>query len=324
MQKKAMIIPITGNIFPHGGRLEIIIRRMIRMKKMLQKSVGAVTALVLIGGLAACGSPAQTTLSDNETPTAQTEAGSGVASNQTGQPVAGLPDGFPKEVPIFADGQVIDADNFNGNHYMILYSVNEDFNKVADFYKDAFDLDDSGMGDGEAYYEGIDFGELLIQGLTVEEAQDEVNVYITLEDNRQEIDVPQGEAGDQSEEYSADSSASDNSNIMTYDNAQVVNLDDNYPQDVVPFYSDAKVIGCSIVPGSSSGFVELILPAASFDDAVAFYTNKLGITPKDSTTVVQEAAEFKGEIDNFKVTLLISHLQSDGNDTLVQITVNEK
>ncbi len=292
------------------------------MKKMLQKSVGTVMAFVLIGGLAACGSSAQTTLSDKDTPMPQTQEGS--ASNQTSQTVAGLPDGFPKEVPIYADAQVIDADNFNGNHYMILYSVNEEFNKVADFYKDAFNLDDSGMGDGEAYYEGIDFGELLIQGLTVEDAQDEVNVYITLKDNRQESEVLQGEAVDESEEYYADSSASANSDIVTYDNAQEVSLDDNYPQDVVPIHADAKVIGCSIVPGSSSGFVDLILPAASFDDAVAFYTSQLGLTPKDSTTVVQEAAEFKGEIDNYKVALLISHLQSDGNDTWVQITVNEK
>ena len=272
------------------------------MKQRLNKWTAGLFALVLFLGLTACGSGDQP----------NTAKAPNQSSSQSSSAVAGLPEGFPKDIPFYTDAQVIEADNFNGNGYTVLYSVQAEYEAVVAFYLDAFHLDDSGLSEGVAYYEGFDFGNILINGLTIEESGDSVNVYMTLRDNAKD--------SIESEDYSDDSSSSA---TVTYQTAQEVTLSEKYPQDVVPVHPDAKVIGCSMVSGSRSGFVDLILPADDFEDAVSFYSDQLGLTPKNSTTTIQEAAAFKGEIDNYKVTVLISHLLSSGNDTLIQITVNE-
>lgn len=280
------------------------------MKKIIVRCLAPLFALVLLTGLVGCGSTSQTNQeSSKNTP------------DQSVGAVAGLPQGFPAEIPIYTGAQLIEADGFNGNNYTLLYSVNADYDKIVDFYTDAFDLDGSGTVDGETYYEGLDFGEIFIKGLTIEDTGDAVNVYMTLQDNRQDIDVEGYSGSEESEEATGVAAGSD---IMTYDTAEEVSLDKKYPQDVVPLPESAKVIGCSMVPGTRSGFVDLILPGNDFNAAVSFYTDELGLTPKNSTTSVQEAASFKGEISGIKVTILVSHLLGGGHDTLVQITVNEK
>lgn len=280
------------------------------MKKMLSKFIVSISALIIIVGLGGCSSKQTVNDEGKSTNTQEQES----SQNNHGESLAGLPSGFPKEIPIYSNAQLIEADNFNGNHYTILYAVDAEYDKVADFYIKAFDLDDSGMGEGVAYYEGIEVDNILINGLTIEDTEDAVNVFITLRDDSQETLSSDSD-------YYDDTTSSD---IITYDNAEEVTLDENYPQEVVPIHPEAKVIGCSIVPGTHSGFLDLILPADDFDDAVSFYADKLGIKEKDSSTTVQEAAEFKGEISNIKFSILISHLQSEGNDTYIQITVNEK
>lgn len=285
------------------------------MKKIFTKRMIAVIALILVTSLVGCGSDKS---AQNDGTSNSTQAQK--SSDQGEQSISDLPEGFPNEIPIYSNANIIEADHFSGNHYTILYEVNEDFNQIAEFYLNAFDLDDSDMNDGMAYYEGIDFGDVNILGLTIEEAGDAVNVYMTLEDTRQNPEVSGENTNDY---YDTEAAFSENSDITTYENAQEVSLDENYPQDIVPIHPDAKVISCSLIPNTSSGFVDLILPGNDFDDAVSFYTDKLGITPKNSTTTIQEAAEFKGKINKFTVVLLISHLQSSGNDTLIQITVNE-
>ncbi|MPN42690.1 hypothetical protein SDC9_190247 [bioreactor metagenome] len=156
----------------------------------------------------------------------------------------------------------------------------------------------------------------------MEETGDAVNVYMTLEDNGQDMNL-EGYAGSE-EMTDAAAAETAGSAIMTYDTAEEVTLDSSYPQDVVPLPSGAKVIGCSMVPGKASGFVDLVLPADSFDSTVTFYTDTLGLTPKTSTTAVQAAASFQGEIAGIKVSILVSNLLGGGHDTLVQITVDDK
>ena len=78
-----------------------------------------------------------------------------------------------------------------------------------------------------------------------------------------------------------------------------------------------------MVPGTKSGFIDLILPNDAFEDAVDFYADQLGLKEERNSTTVQEAVRFKGTIDNYKVVVYISQLKSDGNDPYVQITVNE-
>jgi hypothetical protein len=273
------------------------------MKEKLKQWSAPLFALILIVGLSACGS--------TEKP--QTQEAASQSSTPSSAAVSGLPQGFPTAIPFYNEAQVIESDNFNGNSYTVLYLVDAEYDAVVSFYLDAFQLDDSGLNDGVAYYEGFDYGEILIKGLTIEDNGDGVNVFMTLQDNSQD-----------SLEATDDSDDAKSSDTMTYETAQEVALDQNYPQDVLPIHPNAKVIGCSMVPGSDSGFVDLILPADDFDDAVSFYCDALGISPKNSTTTVQEAAEFKGELDGLTYSLFVSHLLVSGNDTFVQITLNEK
>lgn len=143
----------------------------------------------------------------------------------------------------------------------------------------------------------------------------------------------QSEAYDQEDDYNeADSNYSEeedvsadsgSSSIINYDNAEEIALDESYPKDIVPIPEGAKVIGCSMVPGTRSGFIDLIMPADKYASAVSFYTEKLSSSPKITTNSVQEAASYKREISGIKATVLVSHLQAAGNDTLIQITVNE-
>lgn len=280
------------------------------MKKIIVRCLAPLFALVLLVGLVGCGTTSQTN-----------EESSKSTFNKPSSAVAGLPQGFPAEMPIYSGAQVIEADNFNGNNYTILYSVQDDYDKIVAFYTDAFDLDGSGAGDGETYYAGVDFGDIFIKGLTIEDTGSDVNVYMTVEDNSQDIDVEGYSGSEDSEDANGEAAGSD---IMTYDTAEEVSLDKEYPKDVVPLPEGAKVISCSMVPGTRSGFVDLILPGKDFNAAVTFYTDELGLTPKNTTTSVQEAASFKGEISGIKFSILVSHLQGGGHDTLVQITVNEK
>ena len=273
-------------------------------------------ALALAIGFSGCGNVSQK-IQDNVTSQIKNQISQN--SNNPRQDAvlpnapSNLPQGFPSEIPLYRDATIIEADNFNQNHYTLLYTVSADYDKVVDFYVDAFNLDDSIVGESESYFEGVDLGDICLSGLTIEQTGENVNVFITLEDYRQE--------GSKDEMVSGEEASSD---IVTYDTAQEVRLDKSYPQETVPIHPDSKVVGCSMVPNTSSGFIDLIMPSEAFENVVSFYTEKLGLTPKISTTPVQESASFNGQIDNFKVAILVSHLLSDGNDTWVQITVNEK
>ncbi len=293
------------------------------MKKMIRSWAALILVLVLAMGVTGCATVSQkikdNIVSQADEQKVQDQQPSKPAAELPTQTIAGLPERFPKEIPLYTGAQVIEADNFNGNHYSVVYNVKADFDDVTGFYMDAFGLDDSGVDDGVAYYEGVEVGYILINGLTIEKAGDMVNVFLTVRDDSQDTLVDDENFAD---DYS--DGGDNSSDIVTYDTAEEVTLDESYPQDVVPIYPDAKIIGCSMVPNTSSGFVDLLLPANDFGEAVDFYTDELGLTPKNSTTLVQEAAEFKGEIDNYKVVVLVSHLLSSGNDTFIQITINEQ
>lgn len=294
---------------------------------MMKKRIGTWTALifvlVLAMALTGCAAVSQKIkddiVSQVDEQKVQEQQTSKPAVDLPTQTVAGLPEGFPKEIPLYTGAQVIDADNFNGNHYSVVYNVKADFDDVTGFYLDAFGLDNSGVDDGVAYYEGVEVGHVLVNGLTIEAAGDMVNVFLTVRDDSQDS----LEDDEYFEEDDYDESG-DDSDIVTFDTAEEVTLDKSYPQNIVPLHPDAKIIGCSMVPGTSSGFLDLLLPANAFGEAVDYYTDELGLMPKNSSTLVQEVAEFKGEIDNFKVEVFVSHLLSSGHDTFIQITVNEQ
>lgn len=217
-----------------------------------------------------------------------------------------LPAGFPSSVPLYKGAQIIEADTYGQDGYTVVYAVAEPYHTVVDFYVDAFGLDSSGIEDDAAYFEGMDIEDVHINGLTIEAAGEKTQVYITLRDY--------GKEG--SEEDAA--SDSDDSSSILYDSAIEVKLDQAYPSDVVPIYSGAKIIDCSLVPdGSGSGFVSLVLPSDAYDKAVKFYQEKLGLTPKQSKSQLMVSDNFKGEVKGYKISVTVGQaVKSDPNVTI--------
>lgn len=152
------------------------------MKKVFCKLMPMLIMLSIVVSFSGCGSSEKGTTEDSSETEKQT-------TNETfggqAEAVVGLPDGFPSEIPLYSGAQIIDADNFNVNNYTVLYVVNEEYDKIVDFYTEAFDLDESVKGETESYYEGIEFGDILLKGLTIEDTGDSVNVFITAQDKRQ-------------------------------------------------------------------------------------------------------------------------------------------
>lgn len=266
-------------------------------------------------GFAGC-SKEKTTQSDAMSPNVQIQKNEKVVSASGKNIIAGLAPGFPAEIPFYDGATVIESDNFNGNNYTVIYNVTAAFADVLDYYLSAFALDESGAGNGVAYYEAFDFNNVFVKGLTIEDTGSGTTVFMVLEDTRQ--------ASSEEDDYGEDSDGTIDSDITTYETAKEITLNSNYPQDAVPLPEGIKVIGCSMVPDSRSGFVDLIAPANAFDEVVSFYTSSLGVTPQTSATVVMQAAHFKGEIDDIKLSIMVSRLLTKGNDTLIQITVNEE
>lgn len=218
-------------------------------------------------------------------------------------------------VPIYKNAKILDESNFNTNHYSLLYTVNEDYETVLDFYMDAFELDSEYAGETDAYYEGFSYGDIFVNGLTIETVDDGVNVYITY---KNEAMGNSAEADEEDEnDFNYDSS------ILTYDTAQAQELDDAYPKNSVPLYSESKVIGGSFAP-NGSGFIDLIIPYENFEDAVNFYEQEIGLEVSlDSSTSFQKAIQLIGEKDGYSLTVLISQLLGSKNDPYIQIVISK-
>ncbi len=225
----------------------------------------------------------------------------------------GVTDGFPIDIPIYEGADILETDNFNGNNYTILYQVDTSYEDVNAFYIDAFDLDVTGSDDGMAYYEAFDYGDIFVKGLTIEDVGDRINVYMTVQDNGQEEQTTE----DNGQGYAT-------YDVMTYDTAEEVSLDGEYPEDLIPIPTGAKIVDSSMIPGTSSGFISLVMPASEYEDAVSYYQYELGIDPNQMSTDIQESALFNGQVDNILVSIMISHILADGNDTFIQLTLNEQ
>ncbi len=278
---------------------------------MLKKLFAVVTVLMLtVSLLAACGGQDS---GDNS----QGAEDQHLSAVQSWNLPAGLPEGFPSSIPFYENAEIIDADFYGENGYTVVYSVNDSYENVVGFYMMNIDgMDESGIGEDEAYFEAMDIGKVHIKGLTITAAGDQTQVYITLRD-----DGKGASGGDQ--DYEEDYDEDDSSSEMSYKSAEEVDLDSQFPSDVVPIYPDAKVIDCSLAP-SGSGFVELILPSGAYGDAVSFYEDELGLSPKSSDTQVMKSESFKGDINGWHVSLQVAQLKVAGNDPMVSITVDRR
>jgi len=255
------------------------------------------------------------------TPAAEAQPAAESSVAVSGQP-QGLPEGFPGSLPFYSGAEVMEADNFNGNNYTVVYSVAADYQDVVDFYKKALPGMDSGdVGEDAAYFTAVDSGKLHIKGLTIERSGDGTQVFITVRDDGQD---PESEAGEgEAEEWEEDGeSAAEREGDMTYETAAEEPLASDYPSDVVPIPDNAKIMACSVAP-SGSGFVNLILPTDAYEETVAFYADELGLKSKNFTSEIMVSETFSGTVKGWRVSVAIGQNLGRGNDPTVSITVDK-
>lgn len=279
---------------------------------MLKKLFAMIMVLLLAASLlAACGGQ------ESEGSGSQGEEGQNLSAVQSGELPSGMPSGFPASVPIYENAEIIEADNYGEDGFTVVYSVNDSYENVVGFYMMNIEgMDESGIGDDEAYFEGMDIGDVHINGLTISDADGKTQVFITLRDYGKAASGS-GE-GDEEEYYEEEEDSSE----MSYEAAVEVALDSKYPADIVPIYPDAKVIECSLAP-SGSGFVDLILPSGAYEDAVSFYSDELGLSPKNFNSELMKSESFKGDIDGWNVSVQVAQLKVAGNDPMISITVDK-
>ncbi len=53
--------------------------------------------------------------------------------NDSAIPVAGVPDGFPESMPLYSGAQIISADEYGNNDYMMVYMVSAPYVSVVSF-----------------------------------------------------------------------------------------------------------------------------------------------------------------------------------------------
>lgn len=278
---------------------------------MIKKLLAVVTMMLLTASLlAACGGQ------KSESETGVGSEGGNLSAVQSGDLPDGMPSGFPSSVPIYENAEIIEADTYGEDGYTVVYSVNDSYENVVGFYMTNLDgMDESGIGEDEAYFEAVDIDDVHINGLTISDADGKTQVFITLRDYGKAASV--SEEGDD-EEYSEE----DEPEKMSYDDAAEVALDSRYPSDIVPIYPNAKVIDCSLAP-SGSGFVELVLPAGEYKNAVSFYKDELGLSPENSDSQIMKSERFKGDVGGWKVSLQVAQLNVSGNDPMVSITIDK-
>lgn len=279
---------------------------------MLKKLFAMIMVLLLAASLlAACGSQ------ESEGSGSQGEEGQNLSSVQNGDLPSGLPEGFPASVPFYENAEIIEADFYGEDGYTVVYSVNDSYENVVGFYMMSIDgMDESGIGEDEAYFEAMDIGKVHIKGLTITDAGDQTQVYITLRDDGK------GASGSGEGDEEAFYEEEEDSSEMSYEAAAEVALDSKYPADIVPIYPDAKVIDCSLAP-SGSGAVELILPSGAYEDAVSFYSDELGLSPKNFNSEIMKSESFNGDIDGWNVSVQVAQLKVAGNDPMISITVDK-
>ncbi|WHH61340.1 hypothetical protein [Petroclostridium sp. X23] len=235
--------------------------------------------------------------------------------------VKGLPQGFPKSIPIYKNAEILEANAYGTDGYNVVYSVSEKYKKVVDFYMSNIkELDDSGVGEEESYFEGMDIGDIHINGLTITDAGDKTQVFITLRDYSK---AQHNDGGDDGSAVVEAAEEEDETESIKYSEAVGVPLKKGYPEDVVPVYPKAKVIDCSMTPSGDGGFAELVLPPKSYKDAVSFYKEELGLNPEKFDSEVMSSETFNGEVKGWRVSVQVAELKFGDNDPSVSITIDK-
>jgi hypothetical protein len=227
----------------------------------------------------------------------------------------GLPTGFPASVPIYGGAQIIEASAYGEDGYTVVYQVSAGYSEVIAFYMTAIPwLDDSGIGEDEAYFEGIelDDGAVLINGLTISDADGSTQVFMTLRDYNNDGLTDDTEYGDED----VNETESDYNSITTLE------LKDGYPEEVVPLFEGLKLTTSSGTPSGDLYSIEGVAPPGSFDSAVAFYQSALGGSPEMFDTPAMKTAQFEGENGEWSYSVYVADIYTSGN-TVIQISITK-
>lgn len=98
----------------------------------------------------------------------------------------GVPDGFPKSMPLYGGAQILEADSYGDNGYTMIYMAPAAYTSVVSFYQNAFPgIEKEYDEPDECYFENfdIDGNKVHVNGLTITDDVDYTTVFITLKYN---------------------------------------------------------------------------------------------------------------------------------------------
>jgi len=299
----------------------------------MKKILSFILTLALIGALAACGAPSN----DSEDAMLFTDEEIGqVNENNTegyingekadadmvkdmeaafgGGSVAGLPDGFPQSVPFYEGAELLEADTYGDNGFTVIYMVGASYESVVAFYMQAIpSMDESGIGEDEAYFEGMDLADgVHINGLTISDADGTTQVFITLDAGSGDI-TAYDDALYNDDSYDDDADGYSDTIQADYDSVTGEKLEDGYPKDVIPLYEAFKIIDTSKTPDNDLYILDGIAPPDSYDDVMAFYSSVLGVSPESFDSQIMKTDDFSGEQDGWSYSVYIAEMKAGGN-----------
>ncbi len=306
----------------------------------MKKTLALIMVLVLVAAMAACGAEPKN-IGDkmlftedeisqvNEDNTegfingekADTDMIKDMEAMLSGGTVEGLPDGFPQSVPLYDGAQLIEADTYGDNGFTVVYAVNAPYESVVAFYMTAIaGMDESGIGEDEAYFEGVALDDgVYINGLTVSDADGSTQVFITLKAETSDAGYDEA-SSDDSYEYEE----TDGGDLIEvdYDSVTGNNLEDGYPLNVVPLYDAFKIVDSSKTPSNDLYMLDGITPPNSYDDVVAFYSSALGISSESFDSQMMKTDDFSGEKDGWSYSVYVGVMKAGGN-VMINITMQK-
>lgn len=99
---------------------------------------------------------------------------------------------------------------------------------------------------------------------------------------------------------------------------EAVPLSSGYPENVVPIYSDGKIISSSCPPSETLYVVEIVMELNQYKDAVKFYKNAFpSIEAESFKSDIMESESFKGKIDDWKFDVTVMTSKAMGLSSIV-------
>lgn len=233
--------------------------------------------------------------------------------------------GFPVDMPLYEGYELIEVETYGDDSFTMEYAVGEAYENVVGFYMMHIPgLDESGIGDTESYFEGVEFDGIYLNGLTIAADGDSTLVYITVSYDGGNDDTDYDDA-DYDDGYGDDGYGYDDEENETeadYNSITGMLPDDDYPNNVVPIYDSLKLTTVSSPPSGDLFVYEGVAAPGSFEKAVNFYTELLGEPVKSFDSPAMKTEQFEGEKDGWSYSVYVADIYTSGN-CVIQITLQK-